>query len=94
MAMRSAIRMNIAPPTMPPSSGVVRPLFDPEDAACFGIGVADWVSWILTATVVGVAVGSPGIVSVVIVVVIVCGFELPSVVVTVSVTSKVTMLVA
>jgi hypothetical protein len=71
VAMRSAIRMNIAPPMIPPSSGVVSPLFDPEDAACFGIGVADGVSWTMTATVEGVLVGRPGIVSVVIVVVIV-----------------------
>jgi hypothetical protein len=71
VATRSAIRMNIAPPMIPPSSGVVSPPFGPEDAACFGIGVADGVSWTMTATVVGVSVGRPGIVSVVIVVVIV-----------------------
>lgn len=71
VAMRSTIRMNIAPPMIPPSSGVVSPPFGTEDAACFGIGVADGVSWTMTATVVGVSVGRPGIVSVVIVVVIV-----------------------
>ena len=71
VATRSAIRMNIAPPMIPPSSGVVSPPFGAEDAACFGIGVADGVSWTMTATVVGVSVGRPGIVSVVIVVVIV-----------------------
>ena len=42
----------------------------------------------------GVLVGSPGIVAVVIVVVMVSGFELPFVVVKVSVTRKVTLEVA
>jgi hypothetical protein len=44
VATRRVRRMNIAPPMIPPSSGVVSPLLDPEDAADFGIGVADGVS--------------------------------------------------
>ena len=44
VATRRAIRMNIAPPIMPPSSGVVSPPLDAEDAADFGIGDAGGVS--------------------------------------------------
>jgi hypothetical protein len=94
VAMRRAMRINIAPPIIPPSSGVVSPPLDTEDAADLGIGEAGCVIWLMTASVGGMPVGSPGIVAVVIVVVIVSRFELAFVVVSVSVTAKVTLAVA
>ena len=94
VATRRAMRMNIAPPMIPPSSGVVSPPLDAEDAADFGTGEAGGVTWPTTPSVGGMPVGCPGIVAVVIVVVIVSGFELPFVVVNVSVIRKVTLEVA
>jgi hypothetical protein len=43
VAMRRAMRINIAPPIIPPSSGVVSPPLDTEDAADLGIGEAGCV---------------------------------------------------
>jgi hypothetical protein len=39
VATSSTIRMNTAPPMIPPSSGVVSPLGDEPDAADFAIAV-------------------------------------------------------
>ncbi len=43
VAIRRAMRINIAPPIIPPSSGVVSPPLDTEDAADLGIGEAGGV---------------------------------------------------
>lgn len=44
VAMRRARRMNIAPPMIPPSSGVVSPPLDPPDAVDCGIAEAGGVT--------------------------------------------------
>ena len=88
VATKTTIRINIAPPIMPPNSGVDKPPFDDPVAAVFGIGEAGGVSLATFPPVVEDPVGSPKTVTEVIVVVIVVGKE--SIVVTsVSVTVNV-----
>ena len=71
VAMRRARRMNIAPPMIPPSSGVVSPLLEPPDAADFGTAEAGDVTWGMIPSVGGMPVGSSGFVAEMIVVVMV-----------------------
>jgi hypothetical protein len=68
-AISRTIRMNTAPPMMPPSSGVVSPLVGVPDAADLAIAVAAGVVCAMTPLDVGVSVGRPGTVAEVIVVV-------------------------
>ena len=88
VATKTTIRINIAPPIMPPNSGVDKPPFDDPVAAVFAIVEAGGVSLARFPSVVEDPVGSPKTVTEVIVVVIVVGKE--SIVVTsVSVTVNV-----
>jgi hypothetical protein len=93
VATKTTIRINIAPPIMPPNSGVDKPPFDDPVAAVFGIGEAGGVSLATFPPVVEDPVGSPKTVTEVIVVVIVVGKE-STVVVSVSVTVNVVGIVS
>jgi hypothetical protein len=76
VATKTTIRINIAPPIMPPNSGVDKPPFDDDPvAAVFAIGAAGGVILATPPSVVEDPVGSPKIVTEVIVVVIVVGKE-------------------
>jgi hypothetical protein len=93
VATKTTIRINIAPPIMPPNSGVDKPPFDDPVAAVFAIVEAGGVSLARFPSVVEDPVGSPKTVTEVIVVVIVVGKE-STVVVSVSVTVNVVGIVS
>jgi hypothetical protein len=86
-ATRMTIRIATAPPIIPPIWGVVSPDEGVDEAAVLGIADADAVTLGIIPIVLEdwVAVGAPGMVVVVIVVVTVVGFEEASVVVSVDV---------
>jgi hypothetical protein len=95
--IRTTRRIKMAPPTMPPSSGVVRPLVGVLLAAVLGISVASDEALGMADGVdeeVAAAVGACGVAAVITVVVRVYGWKLASVVVKVSVIMKVVIEVA
>ena len=76
VATKTTIRINTAPPMMPPSSAVDKPPFDAPVAAVFATGEAGGVTLAtIPAAVVEDPVGAPKTVTEVIVVVIVVGSE-------------------